>query len=164
MSVELMIHSWKSSNYRRKLLVGLALAALVSAALLWATPGVGDTITVLQRSTTDERIKIQTHPHDLSDIAALQVTIQPGGNSGWHSHPGPGLVAIKAGVAALYDGNDPTCTPKYVTAGNAFFEEANHVHFVQIIGAVAYQAYATFVLPLGAPARIDAANPGNCRF
>lgn len=154
---------WRKGAYRKQVLLAVALATS-AATLLWATPGSGFVATVLQRSTTDARIKIQTHPHDLSDILVQQVTIQPGGNSGWHSHPGPGMVAVKAGMVALYSGDDRTCTPKYVTAGNAFFEEANHVHFVRNVGGVAYEAYATFVLPVGAAARTDEPDPGNCSF
>ena len=164
MSREQIIEVWKNREYRRRVLIGVALATCASVALLLATPSVGDIITVLQRSTTADRIKIQTQPHDLSDIAVLQITIQPGGNTGWHSHPGPGLVAVKSGVVALYDGDDRTCTPRYVTAGNGFFEPAGHVHFVKNVGSVDYVAYATFVLPVGAPARIDAPSPGNCPF
>jgi quercetin dioxygenase-like cupin family protein len=164
MSREQILQLCKSSNHRKNILVGLAVATLVSGALLWATPAVGDIITVLQRSTTADRIKIQIQPHDQSDILIQEIRILPGGNTGWHSHPGPGVVAVKSGVVALYSGDDRTCTPTYVTAGNGFFEEANHVHFVRNIGAVTYEAYGTFVLPAGAPGRIDAPSSGNCPF
>jgi hypothetical protein len=71
---------------------------------------------------------------------------------------------VKSGVVALYNGDDRTCTPTYVTAGNGFFEPADHVHFVKNVGTDDYVAFATFVLPAGAPARIDAPSPGNCPF
>lgn len=148
----------------KSVLFGAALAAAISAALAWATPGSGFSSTLLARSTTDARIKIQTRPHELSDILVQQVTIQPGGYSGWHSHPGPGMVAVKAGVAAVYHADDPSCTPRYVPAGSAFTEDANDVHFVRNEGSVAYEAVATFVLPMGVPVRTDEPNPGNCPF
>jgi hypothetical protein len=84
--------------------------------------------------------------------------------SGWHSHPGSGIVAVRSGIVAIYDGDDPTCTPNYVSAGEVFIEEPGHVHFVRNEGTVAYEAYATFVLPVGVPSRTDEASPGNCPF
>ena len=145
-------------------LIGTALVAMIFAALVRATPGSQFSSTVLQRSITDARIKIQTHPRELSDVLVQQVIAQPGGYSGWHSHPGPALVAVKAGVVAIYSGDDPTCTPTYVAAGGAFVEEAGHVHLARNEGTVDYVAYATFVLPAGVPGRTDESNPGNCPF
>ena len=162
------------------ILVGTALVAMTLAALVQATPGSQFATTVLQRSITDTQIEIvvgppaRVHSYDddddedngpvLHDILVQQVTAQPGGYSGWHSHPGPGLVAVKAGVVAIYSGDDETCAPKYVAAGSAFVEEAGHVHFVRNEGTVPYEAYATFVLPVGVPGRTDESNPGNCPF
>src|SRR5437868_9860633 len=125
-----MTKTWLSEKY----LIGAVLAAGISAALVWATPESNFTLTPLQRSSTNDRIDIKTKPHQLSDILVQHITAEPGGYTGWHSHRGPGMVAVKAGVVALYSGTDPTCTPKYVTAGSAFVEEANHVHFVRNVG------------------------------
>jgi quercetin dioxygenase-like cupin family protein len=143
---------------------GLAVAALVAASVAWATPGFLFVTTPLVRSTAATRINIKTHPHVLNDILVQSVVGQPGGYSGWHSHPGPGIVAVRSGIVAIYDGDDPTCTPRYVGAGEVFTEEPGHVHFVRNEGAVAYEAYATFVLPVGAPSRTDAPDPGHCPF
>ena len=148
----------------KRVLIGAALVAVISAALVWATPGSQFTSTVLQRSITDARIKIQTKPHDLNDILVQQIIAQPAGYSGWHSHPGPALAAVKTGVVANYSGDDPTCTPTYFAAGSAFFEDAGHVHFVRNEGTVAFEVYATYVLPANVPARTDESNPGNCPF
>ncbi len=164
MSREQILQLCKSSNHRRNVLIGLAVATLVSGALVWATPSLGVTLDLLQLSTTADRIKIQTQPHDLSDILVQKITIAPGGYIGWHSHPGPGVVAVQSGLVALYDGDDKTCTPTLVTGGSGFFEPADHVHFVKNVGTVDYVAFATFVLPHGASARIDAPSPGNCPF
>jgi len=148
----------------KRVLIGAALVAVISAALVWATPSSLFVLTPVVRSITDARIKIQTHPLALSDIFVLRVDGPVGGHSGWHSHLGPALLAVKTGVVALYEGDDPTCTPTYVAAGGAFFEEAGHVHMVRNEGSVATEFYVTFVLPAGVPARTDESNPGNCPF
>jgi quercetin dioxygenase-like cupin family protein len=141
----------------------IAFAAVVATAA-WATPGSAFSTTALVRSTAAVRINVKTHPHTLNDVQVQSVVGQPGGYSGWHSHPGYGIVAVRAGTVAIYDGDDPTCTPRYVSAGEVFTEEPGHVHFVLNEGTVAYEAYATFILPVGVPSRTDAPSPGNCPF
>ena len=56
----------------------------------------------------------------LSDLHVLQNTIAPGGNFGWHSHPGPSLVIVKSGTATFYMADDPSCSPHVVQAGSGF--------------------------------------------
>jgi hypothetical protein len=34
--------------------------------------------------------------HDAADTIVQQVTVQPGGFTGWHSHPGPAIVVHSA--------------------------------------------------------------------
>jgi quercetin dioxygenase-like cupin family protein len=45
----------------------------------------------------------------LSDLHVVEVTIQPGGTLGWHSHLGPSFVIVKSGRANFYEADDPTC-------------------------------------------------------
>ena len=153
------------SNIRvsKKIPLGVALAAL-GGTLVWATSGNLFVTTPLVRSTAAVRINVKTHPNELNDVQVQSVVGQPGGYSGWHSHPGYGIVAVRSGIVAIYDGDDPTCSPKYVSAGEVFIEEPGHVHFVRNEGTVAYEAYATFVLPVGVPSRTDEPSPGNCPF
>ncbi len=141
-----------------------AVLALAAAALVWATPGSNFLTTLLVRSTAAVPININTDPQTLNDVLVQTVVVKPGGYSGWHSHPGYGIVAVRSGGVALYDGDDPTCTPRYVSAGEVFTEQPGHVHFVRNEGTVLYEAYATFVLPVGVPPRTDEPSPGNCPF
>ena len=145
------------------IVVAVALAA-IAATVARATPGSAVVTTALVRSTAAVRINIKTHPHTLNDVQVQSVVGQPGGFSGWHSHPGYGLVAVRAGTVAIYDADDPACNPRYVNAGEAFTEEPGHVHFVRNEGAVAYEAFATFIIPVGVPSRTDAPSPGQCPF
>src|SRR3989449_3696211 len=36
--------------------------------------------------------------HDNTDIVVVSIVVTPGGNSGWHYHPGPVLVTVKTGT------------------------------------------------------------------
>lgn len=145
-------------------ILAVAVPVLGITALALATPSSGLTTVLLARASLAERLKIQTHPHQITDIVVQSVAIEPGGQSGWHYHPGPILVAVKSGTITLYDGDDPTCTPRSVSAGAAFTEEAGHVHLARNEGATTEQHVSTYILPMGAPTRVDAPNPGNCPF
>ena len=153
------------SNIRVSKTIPLGVTTAVFAGtLVWATPGKLFVTTPLVRSTAAVRINVKTHPNELNDVQVQSVVGLPGGYSGWHSHPGYGIVAVRSGIVAIYDGDDPTCSPHYVGAGEVFTEEPGHVHFVRNEGTVAYESYATFVLPVGVPSRIDEPSPGNCPF
>src|SRR5256714_15676524 len=45
--------------------------------------------------------------HDNTDIVVVSIVVTPGGNSGWHYHPGPVLVTVKTGTITFYMGDDP---------------------------------------------------------
>ena len=146
-----------------RILVG-GFAVLAIAAIAVATPSSGFNTALLARASLAERLKIQTHPNEITDIVVQSVAIEPGGQSGWHYHPGPIVVAVKSGTITLYSGDDPTCTPRLVAAGAAFIEEPGHVHLARNEGTTTEQHVSTYILPMGAPTRVDAANPGNCPF
>ena len=96
-----------------------------------------------------------------------QITIAPGGHTGWHSHPGPVVVLVKAGEMTVYSGDDPTCGGRTYVAGESFIDHGQgHVHIARNLGAVqAVDIWVTyFDVPIGQPFRIDAPDPGTCRF
>jgi quercetin dioxygenase-like cupin family protein len=148
----------------KRLVFALVFVSLVVTAVVWATPGSQFVTTPLARSMAETRIHIKTLPGTQNDVLVQAVVGKPGGYSGWHSHPGQGIVVVYAGRIATYDGDDPTCTPKYYSAGEVFTEAPGHVHYVRSEGAVPYRAFATFVLPVGVASRTDVPAPGNCPF
>src|SRR3989442_8575949 len=60
--------------------------------------------------------------HDNTDIVVVSIVVTPGGNSGWHYHPGPVLVTVKTGTITFYMGVDPSCSAHVHPAGTTFFE------------------------------------------
>ena len=165
----------------KRILTAAVLAAVVSISVARATPGSGCgasprfCVTPVARFTTDANIKIQvpglgkvdSQPNQLTDVAVATVTGEPGGFSGWHSHPGPAYVQVTGGEIEVYEADDPTCTPKLIGGEGqppAFIEEPGHVHYVRSVGAVNYTSTAIFLLPVGATLRTDAPSPGNCPF
>ena len=50
------------------------------------------------------------------DTAYQQLTIPPGGHTGWHTHPGPTFVAVAQGEGTLYHGMSGCPSFKYAQA------------------------------------------------
>lgn len=93
-----------------------------------------------------------------------RVTVQPGGHSGWHSHPIPILLTVTVGEIQWFDGSDPLCTPKTYHVGDSFVEPANRIHnVVNATGSVA-EFYAVRYNPQGITFFIDQPEPNNCTF
>lgn len=100
-----------------------------------------------------------------SDAYVMTNVWEPGGTTGWHTHPGHTLVIVTAGTITHYDGNDPSCTPHVYTAGMTFIDRGGtHVHIVRNEGSVEAQVVAVRLVPAAGAGRIDAPDPGNCPF
>ena len=109
-------------------------------------------------------VKLQTKSP--VDFVTQQITIAPGGSTGWHSHPGPVLVTIKSGALTLVYANDAACEGRTYTVGQSFVDRGDEiVHTAFNRGNVNLELWATYLVPgePGTPARIDAADPGICQ-
>jgi quercetin dioxygenase-like cupin family protein len=153
----------------------LAVPAAVGAAVF--TPGAGVQSAVQARASfvdsTDIKFKVKgsseevIHVPDTRENVVQQIIIAPGGHTGWHSHPGPVVVLIKSGAMTLYSGDDPTCTGRSYTAGQAFIDSGQgHVHIARNESTTQnLELWAVyFDVPPGGAFRIDAPAPGNCPF
>lgn len=136
-----------------------ALVALLGVSLVSMRPVVAQvppvTLEVLAAAfSPDNRIRLKTHGP--SDILQTKIVVQPGGDTGWHTHPGPVIVVVKSGVVNEYHSNG--CVSVH-SAGSVFFEEEGEVHRVVNEGSVAGEAYATFLIPHGTQPLQPAATP-----
>lgn len=98
------------------------------------------------------------------DIAFQQLTIAPGGHTGWHTHPGPTLVSVAQGEGTLYHGVAGCPAHKYAT-GTSFFQPTTEVHNFRNEGSETLVVYALYYLPAGTPntgIRIDQPQPASC--
>ena len=107
---------------------------------------------------------VQLKSHDNTDIVVTDIVVAPGGHSGWHTHPGPTLVVVKTGAITFYHGDDRTCTGTRYAAGTAFIEAGGTLGIARNEEPGQTTIVATFFVPKGGAARIDAAAPGNCAF
>ena len=100
-----------------------------------------------------------------SDLWITRNAIAAGGQSGWHTHPGPSLIVVTAGEVTAYDGDDPTCTPRRYKAGEGFVDPGGaHVHLLRNESGDPAETVAVQFLQKDATRRIDTPAPGNCAF
>jgi quercetin dioxygenase-like cupin family protein len=134
--------------------VALALGLIGSYALRGQLSGV-QIIPLAQGYSPDNNVIL--HLKGPSDALQAQLLFQPGGETGWHYHPGPVAVVVKSG--ALTETHSDGCVTVH-PAGSVFFEKADEVHNAANQTGGVTEVYATFLSPAGAPPLIPTANPG----
>ena len=155
----------------------VAIGAMTVAGAVLATPGTGIlSAPVLARASfltpVDIKFKIEghggqevIHVSDARETVMQQIVLGPGGQTGWHSHPGPAVALIKSGVLTLYSGDEHGCSPQTYTAGQAFVDSGQgHVH--RAVNASATENAEVWVtyfdVPPGGAFRVDVADPHTC--
>ncbi|HUE70475.1 MAG TPA: cupin domain-containing protein [Pirellulaceae bacterium] len=140
---------------------------LIAWRVAWATPGSGTTSTGLSGPVVLDEIDTTAETDDwevefktrgLSDVYVTHIKVVPGGFSGWHLHPGPSIISVKAGTATFYQADDPE-TPNVYPAGSGFVEDAGRAHILQNEGDIDLEIVVVQIVPLGAPRRIEAPAP-----
>jgi quercetin dioxygenase-like cupin family protein len=93
-----------------------------------------------------------------SDLYITQNTLQAGGQTGWHTHPGPSMVTVTQGTITAYHDD---CTFETYSAGDSFTDlGCGDVHNLRNeTGAVA-KTVAVQIVPHGAMRREDRGDPG----
>jgi len=127
-------------------ILGLVAVCVTYTAVTWAGPAQGVTATLIGRATYG-RFKVKTPPSDSEqenhdsqvnldftaqakpgmDMVVRTFDYLPGSTTGWHTHPGPVFINVISGTVAFYELDDPTCTPKVVTAGQGYVD-TGHGH------------------------------------
>ncbi|ORV51544.1 cupin [Mycolicibacter engbaekii] len=133
-------------------LSALVAAAVSSAALppsATATPSDQTNGVTLSHTTVDGR-----------DYLLREITIEPGGSTGWHWHDGTVFGVVRQGTLThnradcsldgIYGPGDPITEP----GGPA------HAHIGRNLGSTPVVMQAVYLLPIGAPLFEDAADPG----
>ena len=99
------------------------------------------------------------------DTAFQQGTLQPGGTTGWHTHPGPTFVAFAQGDGTVYHVEGSGCTAMKIGAGTGFTQMPTERHVLRNDGSVPIIVYTLYVLPNGTPnsgIRVDQPQPTEC--
>lgn len=99
------------------------------------------------------------------DTAFQQLTISPGGHTGWHNHPGPTFVAVAQGEGTLYHAGGTSCIGHKYGVNGGFVQPPVDVHNFRNEGSSPLVVYAFYALPSGTPnaaIRADQPAPANC--
>jgi quercetin dioxygenase-like cupin family protein len=146
----------------RSLPLALVLVGILAGSAL-ATSSSGFHGTPLARGTTAGSmqfnvgdVKFQTKGS--VDFAQSTVTIDPLGNSGWHSHPGVVLVTVTSGTVTFYQAD---CSFVSYPAGSSFVESNGATGLARNESTTdPAMVYVTYIVPVGAALRIDQPDPG----
>jgi quercetin dioxygenase-like cupin family protein len=121
----------------------------------------GDSSATADRGITSTTIARSTQNN--TDYITREITIMPGGSTGWHWHDGQLVGVVKQGtlthnssncvVDGVYNANDPIIEP----AG------PDHVHIGRNLGTSPVILLVIYVDPVAKPLSEDAPNPG-CDF
>lgn len=133
-------------------ITGVLLSALaLSATTAQATESRGVTGTIISQATFGGK-----------DYIVREVTVAPGGSTGWHFHRGTLYALVRSGNLTH---SDTDCTTDVHPAGTAFVEPSgpDRVHIGRNLGPTPVVLEVLYVLPAGSPLSDDAPNPG-CGF
>jgi len=123
-------------------------ASMVLPATAFATPGANIDAATISQSTVDG-----------VDYITREITIQPGGSTGWHYHDARVFGVVREGTLtrAMAD-----CTDVVSPAGSAVTEDSgpNHVHIGRNLGPVPLELWIDYIEPAGSPLSVDVPDPG----
>jgi quercetin dioxygenase-like cupin family protein len=155
----------------------LALGLLGVSALTLATPPFGFVLNqILAKGVVPENIsrhmqinknpdgtvepwQLQLQVQGDTDFYVQHVVLQPGGYSGWHTHPGLLIGTVDSGQIDFY--NDQ-CQKHAFSAGQVFTED-DRVHGIINTETVDADLYISYLIKHDLPRRLEAAAP-SCAF
>jgi quercetin dioxygenase-like cupin family protein len=122
-----------------------------------ATPASGVSATVIASGTSAGRLKLD-RTRGATDVVVREITIEPGGTTGWHYHPGQLIAVVKQGTLTRELDDCSTVTSQ---AGDVVLEEAGkrHVHVGSNLGTVPVVLDVTYVIPHGSPLAVSVDAP-----
>jgi hypothetical protein len=116
----------------------------------------------VKRTSPDWRVEVKAKPN--LDLAVQDIVFAPGGQSGWHQHPGPVFILVKSGTMTFYEADDRHCRPIVRTAGQGYLDEGTG-HIARNETAAPAENIVVYLAPQAAALRIDIPTaPGNCPF
>ncbi len=153
-----------AQNKRRRLaLITSAVFAVTLGGTASGTPSSGISSTVhVARGTIEESVNVNSDgirfkTKQPTDISVVTLIMAPGGTTGWHRHRIV-MIAVTEGTGTFYGAD---CTSTTYSAGNVFIETGeDSAAVVRNETDSPFVITVTFVVPLGAPFRIDEPNPG----
>ncbi|MGX9788160.1 cupin domain-containing protein [Mycobacterium sp. MMS18-G62] len=94
-----------------------------------------------------------------NDYITREITIQPGGSTGWHYHDGRVFGVVREGTLTRTMSD---CTDVVSDTGAAVIEDSgsNHVHNGRNLGPVPVKLWVDYIQPAGTPLAVEVPDPG----
>src|SRR3954470_24168239 len=123
-------------------------ASTVFSPTAFATPGVSIDAVVISQATVDG-----------VDYITKEITIQPGGSTGWHYHDGRVFGVVREGTLTRTMAD---CTDVVSPEGSPVTEEAGPaaVHNGRNLGPGPVKMWVDCIQPAGTPLAVDVPDPG----
>lgn len=125
-----------------------------------STPGTGVRNIVLASGTLPDGVVIAGS--GAVDVTVSEITIAPGGSTGWHYHDGQLIAVVRSGILTrtLHD-----CSTMVIVAGGSFVEPAGRrrPHVGRNLGTEPVVLLVTYVLSAGQPLLQDVPEPQHCQ-
>lgn len=157
-------------------LIVLGALVLIVAGVAIATPPIGFTARLLARGAggeftiRDKALDFKLRAEEPTDVALVEASLDPGGSTGWHGHPGPSLVIVRSGELTMYqprrgDDDDAVrqsrCLEHTFKTGRAFVHPSTTHNFVNK-GSAKLEFYIVYFAPPAAPLLRDEQAPPEC--
>jgi len=143
-------------------------ASATAAATAAATPSMGLKSELLVRSAAgefrlaDRDMRFFLGAGEPTDIALVRATLEAGGKTGWHKHPGQSMVLVEKGVMTIQEAHHRKCVTETVPAGQSFEHPEGPHNFINN-GPEQLVFYVAYFVPAGAaPLLIDTPAPHPC--
>jgi quercetin dioxygenase-like cupin family protein len=132
--------------------------ALVAAATLPFSAGLLPTASATPSENADPVIISQASVNGM-DYITREITIQPGGSTGWHYHDGRVFGVIKEGTLTRTMGD---CSVVASPEGSAVTEDSGpqHAHIGRNLGPGPLVMWVDYIQPAGTPLAVDVPDPG----
>jgi quercetin dioxygenase-like cupin family protein len=114
----------------------------------FATPGANIDAVVISQSTVNG-----------VDYITKEITIQPGGSTGWHYHDGRVFGVVREGTLTRTMAD---CSDVVSPEGSAVTEDSGptHVHNGRNLGPGPVKLWVDYIQPAGTPLSVDVPDPG----
>jgi quercetin dioxygenase-like cupin family protein len=122
--------------------------SMVFSPTAFATPPVGTESVVISQSTVDG-----------IDYITREITIQPGGSTGWHYHDGRTFGVVREGTLTR---TMEDCSEVVAPTGAGVTEESGDVHVGRNLGPVPAVLWVVRIAPAGTPWAVDVPPPAGC--
>jgi quercetin dioxygenase-like cupin family protein len=121
-------------------------ASMIFSPTAFATPPVDAEAVVISQATVDG-----------IDYITREITIQPGGSTGWHYHDGRTFGVVRDGTLTRTMAD---CSEMVSPTGVGVTEEAGNVHVGRNLGPVPAVLWVVRIAPAGTPWSVDVPSPG----